>query len=550
MAGATGKKEMLVFKGLAINSGKVSAPVCLYSAEAHRSVKEYELHSDEDVRNELERFTSALAGCSDELDRIYSRVAKGVGQTEAEIFLTQKHIMNDPAIVKAIEEGVRQGRKNIEAVIADTYRSYEEKFAQVDDEYLRERSTDIGEIRRRLLDHLHNTRPGFKCQGQAHCTRGKNRIIVAEELTADMMVRMNLESVLGIVTERGGTSSHAAVIARSVGVPAVSGVHGVMSMVECGTPVLVDGDEGRVFVNPTEEVIAELTPVDIAEASDVCLLMSPPGSEVMANASILEDVRYAAKVHADGIGLFRTEIQFMRADRLLSEDEQFDYYSQVAREMDGRPVAFRLIDVGGDKQLPFLRMQQEDNPSLGWRGARFLLGSPEIFATQVRALVRMSRQGRVRILFPMVIDAGQLKSLCDGVREIVVSSGGKAENVELGAMFEVPSACIQADSILKQVDFASIGSNDLIQYLFAIDRNNELVSHDYNPEHPALWEVMRNLSRAASSAGKPLSICGEMAGREELPSRLWDIGIKSLSVSPRLIPRVRNELARRLSAKG
>ncbi|MBD3392700.1 MAG: phosphoenolpyruvate--protein phosphotransferase [Chitinivibrionales bacterium] len=538
----SGRDTMAVFKGLPISSGKVSAPVCLYSAETHRSVSRRSLDNDREVDREITRFRNAVAQCSEDLDRIHDQVAVDVGKSEAEIFLTQKHIMNDPAIVDAVEKDVRETRTNVEQVITDVYRRHEEKFALLDDEYLRERSTDLGEIRRRLLDNLSNTRPGFKCQGQAHCTRGKNRVIVAQELTADMMVRMNLESVLGIVTEHGGFSSHAALIARSVGVPAVSGVRGVMDAVQCGTPVLVDGDDGRVFVNPTEDTIAELTPPDEVESDDVCLLQSPPGSEVLANASILEDVRHAATVHADGIGLFRTEIQFMRANRLLSEHEQFEQYATVMRIMDGKPVTFRLIDVGGDKQLPFLRMEQEENPSLGWRGARFLLGSRDVFSTQVRALVRLSKKYPVRILFPMVIDSTQLKKLKDGVREIIVAEGGTSDNIKLGAMFEVPSACVQADTILKHVDFGSIGSNDLIQYLFAVDRNNEMVSQDYNPDHPALWEVLRNLSRAARDAGKPLSICGEMAGREQIPARLWDAGIRSLSVGPRLVPRVRNEL--------
>jgi phosphotransferase system enzyme I (PtsI) len=232
----------------------------------------------------------------------------------------------------------------------------------------------------------------------------------------------------------------------------------------------------------------------------------------------------------------------MRADRLLTEQEQYELYSTVIDRMDGRPVTFRLIDVGGDKQLPFFKIEKEENPYLGWRGARFLLGSPEIFGAQVRALVRLSDRHRINILFPMVIDGRQLVALCDGVREIIVSQNGKADNIRLGAMFEVPSACIQAEEIFRHVDFASVGSNDLIQYMFAVDRNNDMVSQDYNPDHPALWEVLSMLSRAAERSGKQLSICGEMAGRQGVAPRLRDIGIHSFSVSAKLVPRVRNEL--------
>jgi phosphotransferase system enzyme I (PtsI) len=253
-------------------------------------------------------------------------------------------------------------------------------------------------------------------------------------------------------------------------------------------------------------------------------------------------VKQAQRNNADGIGLFRTEMLFLKADRLLNEDEQYAYYLQALHEMPGKPMTFRLLDVGGDKPLPFLRIKKESNPYLGWRGARFLLGSPDIFATQVKALARLSTETRVRMLFPMVVDAVQMQALITMTRDILVSVDKVSENIQLGAMFEVPSACLQARSIYKIVDFGSIGSNDLIQYLFAVDRNNEQVSDDYDPLHPVLWDVLKGLVTASQEAGKSLSICGEMAGREGMPSRLLKTGIHSLSVSSRLIPQVRQEM--------
>lgn len=535
--------EMIRYKGLSINSGVVAAKACLYSQEKHRQISDRVVQGDKQAKTELARFERSLKQCSADLQKIADEVAQTVGKAESEIFITQMHIMNDPAIVDSIKEKVIRDGNNIERAITDVLRSYEEKFASLDYEYLRDRSTDIGEIRRRLLDNLYNTRPGFVCEGQRRCTRGSKRIIVAEELTADMMVHMDLEKVLGIVTEHGGISSHAAIIARSVGVPAVSGVRGIFRSVACGTEMLVDGDAGEVITSPTPEILASRKQVDPVDSKDVCLIETPVGLEVMANASILEDVRQAAAVRADGIGLFRTEILFMRAERLISEDDQFEHYAEVLRIMEGKPVTVRLLDIGGDKELPFLSVEKESNPYLGWRGARFLLGNPTVFTTQVRALVRLSKVGKVRILFPMVIDVNQLRKLCDAVRAIMATEDGLAENISLGAMFEVPSACLQADQIYKHIDFASIGSNDLIQYLFAVDRNNELVSQDYDPEHPLLWSILEQLSDAAQRARKPLSICGEMAGRVGFASRLVGLNIKSLSVSPRLIPRVRNEIS-------
>jgi phosphoenolpyruvate-protein phosphotransferase (PTS system enzyme I) len=247
-------------------------------------------------------------------------------------------------------------------------------------------------------------------------------------------------------------------------------------------------------------------------------------------------------MEADGIGLFRTEFLFIKAGRMLTEEEQYRIYSDILEKMDGKPVTFRLLDVGGDKPLPFLKMEQEANPYLGWRGSRFLLDHPELFTPQMKALAKAGRYGNVRILFPMIIDSAQWKKLKKKAEEALSSIGNFTDRVRLGPMLEVPSAGLQAGEILKDADFASIGSNDLIQYLFAVDRNNEHVAQGYDPDHPVFWELLKLMSAAARETGKPLSICGEMASLPGAASRLVRIGIKSLSVSPRFVPSVRKEL--------
>jgi phosphotransferase system enzyme I (PtsI) len=533
---------MKEFKGLAINSGKVVAPACLYSANLHKTVDEY-LVDEKEIEAELLRFEQALQESSRDLEMISSRVATGVGVVESEIFLAQNHILNDAAIVRQIKDIVRNTRKNVEAVVFDVYRDYEEKFRAMDSPYLRERVSDISEIRRRLLDNLKKQKPGFLCEGQQHCRRGAGRIIVAEEFTADMMAHMNFESVRGFATEHGGVSSHAAIIARSLGIPAVTGLKNITEFAKCGQKILIDGDAGTVYLEPDDEVLSRLITVEEVMAETRIFIVTPPGMEVLANASMVDDVKQARILRADGIGLYRTEIFFIKSDRMLSEDEQFSHYSSVAEEMGDKTVTFRLLDVGGDKPLPFLRIQKESNPYLGWRGARFLLGNPDIFSMQVRALLRLSKKKKIRIMVPMVIDESQFAMVSAAVRDVGQAVGMVTENIELGAMFEVPSACIHANKIFKLADFGSIGSNDLIQYLFAVDRNNEQVSADYNPEHPILWEMLRVITDAARREKKHLTICGEMAGREGIVTRLLDIGIHSLSVSPRLIPQVRNEMA-------
>jgi phosphoenolpyruvate-protein phosphotransferase len=533
------------FRGISVNSGRVRGPVCLYSAESHKAVPEYSLSNEQAVEVELKRYDETLAHCSAELDEIAETVRHSVGDTESEIFVTQKHIMNDPKVVQAVITLVTTQRKNLESAISEVLSSYEERFALLDNQYLRERSSDIGEVRRRLLTRLSNKKTGVVCKGQAKCLHNESRIIVAEELTADMIVSLNIDKVLGLVTEHGGITSHAAIIARSLGIPAITGIHGIMEIIKCGDDVLIDGDKGEMYLSPEQDLIHTLIPVEQVNVGDVCILGTPPGMSVLANASSLDDTRLAWSVGADGIGLFRTEILFMREDKLPDEDDQFHLYLQVCSIMQGKPVTFRLLDIGGDKPLPFLRIKKEANPYLGWRGARFLLGNPEVFRTQIRALSRLSIDWKVKILFPMVIDVVQWMELKKNAIEAIRSLPSyNMNNIELGAMFEVPSAFLQADELYKQIDFGSVGSNDLIQYLFAIDRTNEMVSQDYNPEHPVLWKLLTSLSTTASVHGKPLSICGELAGREGYPVRLLDNGITLLSVSPRLIPRVRNEMAR------
>lgn len=538
------KDKELKVKGVSISSGKILGQVCLYSSAMHNSVAEYTLGDEVEVQNELDRFDKILVQCSHELNRIASEVAESVGKAEAEIFLTQKHIMNDPKVVSSIKKQVSEDHRNLGWAISDVLSSYEEKFASLDNQYLRERSSDIGEIKRRLLSTVDNLKNGFVCHGQHDCVRGANRIIIAEELTSEMITYMDLSKVLGFATEHGGITSHAAIIARSIGIPAVSGLADIMKHVKCGDVVLIDGDEGVTYLHPDEKTVSTLIEVEQVQSGEICFLGTPSGMEVLANAGTIDDVGHAWSTGADGIGLLRTEVIFIKENRLLTEEEQFLFYRKVTSEMHGKPVTFRLLDIGGDKPFPFLKLKKESNPFLGWRGSRFLLGNPEIFRAQVRAFGMVSNEAKIKIMFPMVIDTAQIKELIRAAHEILGSIKSNPDNIQFGAMFEVPSAFIQAGEIFDFIDFGSVGSNDLIQYLFAIDRGNELVSQYYDPDHPVLWNMLSTLSATARKSGKQLSICGEMAGKEGMVTKLLNAGISSLSVAPRLIPRVRNEMAK------
>jgi phosphotransferase system enzyme I (PtsI) len=538
------KEKEVQIKGVSISSGKIMGQICLYSSISHNLVSEYTLSDDEEAQQEVEHFEKVLMQCSHELNRIASEVAERVGKTEAEIFLTQKHIMNDPKVVSLIKKLVLEERRNLGWAISEVLSSYEEKFASLDNQYLRERSSDIGEIKRRLLSRVDNMKNGFVCHGQHDCVRGANRIIIAEELTSEMIAYMDLNKVLGFATEHGGITSHAAIIARSIGIPAVTGLADIMKHVKCGDILLIDGDEGVVYVHPDEKTVSTLIEVEQVQSSKICFLGSPSGMEVLANAGTIEDVRHAWSTGADGIGLLRTEAIFIKENRLLAEEEQFLFYRKIISEMHGKPVTFRFLDIGGDKPFPFLKLKKESNPFLGWRGSRFLLGNPEIFRSQIKAFGMLSNEEKVKIMFPMVVDSMQLQELMAVARQTLLSMKSNPDNIQFGAMFEVPSAFIQAAEIFELVEFGSIGSNDLIQYLFAIDRSNELVSQYYDPDHPVLWNMLSSLSATARKTGKSLSICGEIAGKEGIVKKLLNSGIYSLSVAPRLIPRVRNEMAK------
>lgn len=388
------------FKGIPISAGKVATQVCLFSIGRQKLIPEYSLENEEAVSQELRRFSAARVQCSEELARIAANVETSIGKAEAEIFITQQHILNNPKVVDAISLIITAQHKNTEWAVNRALLGFEDMMASLDNQYLRERSSDISEIRRRMLNRLTNTQAGFICKGQSHCRQGADRIIVAEELTTDMIVNMRMDRVLGLVTEHGGVTSHAAILARSLGIPAVSGISGIMQHINCGDTVLINGDTGDVTLHP-ETAAVRAVALESEEAGEPeVTLATPRGMELFANASSLEDVKLARSLGADGIGLFRTEILFVGAERLLSEEEQHTFYSSVADIMTGSPVTFRMLDIGGDKPLPFLRLKKEANPFLGFRGARFLLGNQPIFSAQIRALGRLSLKRKIRVLFP------------------------------------------------------------------------------------------------------------------------------------------------------
>ncbi len=527
--------QRTVLKGLGLSRGSVVARVCLFNENRHSNLPIYRVKG-EGVEREIQRLDRAVAVVADRLEEIHSRVSGQIGAAEAEIFTAQKMILNDENVLQEIRGLITDEQRNAESAVIGVLDRYEMRLLEIDNEYIKERASDIGEIRRRILDVLGNMQPSLQCADEKHCQRGRDRIIVATELTPSLTIDINTFETRGFITERGGLNAHAAILARALGIPAVSGIEAIHSRITCGTEVLLDGDAGEIIVWPDEQDKQRAQQVPEARVRNGRI----PGFAVGANINTYADAEDALNADAEGIGLYRTEFECISAGRLLSEDEQTERYSQVVRRMDGRPVTFRMLDIGGDKPFSFLSLPNEDNPALGWRGTRLLLGHEALFKTQARAIARAAALGPVRVMYPMIVDLAQFRKVRTMFSEATADLG--SERILQGVMFEVPAACLGASELFREADFASVGSNDLIQYLFAVDRNNEKVAGEYQPGHPILWSVLQNLVHAAREAGKSITLCGEMAGDPEYALRLREIGFTSVSVSSRLIPAVRNAI--------
>jgi phosphoenolpyruvate-protein phosphotransferase (PTS system enzyme I) len=541
-----GKAREIRLQGLPISEGYAVSKVCLFNDQRHSNLPVYRVEGS-GLEREIERVQRALSVAAERLDEVRRKVEKEVGRAESEIFAAQKTILEDAVLRDEIVVRIRAGNLNAETAIEQVLNEYEARILSIDNLYLRERASDFGEIKRRLLDVLGNMKPSLQC-GSEQCRRGRDRIVVAEELTPSLTVDIDMDHTVGFVTEHGGVNSHAAILARAMGIPAVSGLAGIRDRLGCGTQLLINGYTGEVILWPSRETLANMQPERDRVAHLPTTEPSVAGFSVMANVNAFSDMRDTRKMEADGVGLYRTEFELLVAGRLFREEELFERYAAVLKALPGKPVWFRLFDIGSDKRLPFLNLPPEENPSLGWRGARLLLGRFDILRVQARALAQCSVGHRVYVTYPMIVDVEQfvrLKAMfCEAVKDLP-----KGE-IWHGAMFEVPSACLQAEELYRVIDFGSVGTNDLTQYLFAVDRDNDLVSDDYRPDRPIFWKLLSGMARAARAAGKPLSVCGEMAGDPRYTRKFMEAGIRSVSVSPRRIAGVRRAARAALTEAG
>jgi phosphotransferase system enzyme I (PtsI) len=494
-----------------------------------------EAHAEEEVV----RLKQAIRRVIDELMEDNSQISQRIGKKDAEIFLTHLAILKDPYFIAQILKNIRENGVNAESAVMREVDEFGEAFRKMDDNYLRDRGADLRDIGRRVIQKLmlpQQTTWDFK----------EPVIFVSSELTPSDTVRFDKEKILAFAIESGGKDSHAAILARSLGIPAVLGIEGLLSKVNKGDTLIVDGDTGIVLISPPAELIQNYQDLQRRRESyqrDLFELVSLPsktldGREIRlwGNIGGLTDLEYSLRFGAYGIGLFRTELPFLVWRRFLSEDEQFSLYHNVVAGAAGREVTIRTLDFGGDKFFEDGKGQKEKNPFLGYRSIRVFLREKNLFKQQLRAILRASACGPVKVLFPMISSVEEIRQIRDlfelTKRELRKEGLPFDEGIPFGIMIEIPSAAILADQLAKEVDFFSIGTNDLVQYTLAVDRNNDLVNHIYKPLNPAVLRLIQKVVQVANQTGKKVTLCGEMAGTPAYIPLLVGLGLTDLSMNP------------------
>jgi len=536
------------YKGTAVSPGIATGPLVLLYADEH-IVRKRRIRP-EDVAGEITRFEAALLKTRQQIQSIRSELATSIGEADASIFDAHILSLEDSSLIESVKEQVQSRLVNVDFAYEQVVRSYTRKMREMDDDYFRERAADFLDVSRRVLRNL---------QGKLD-TELQNldtaSIVLAHDLSPSDTAGLDRKLVLGIATEAGSRTSHSAIMARSLNLPAVVGLRELLGKFEPGVEVLIDGYEGLLIVSPTEQTKYEYgqrekmhhdVDVKLDELRETLpLTVDQRRIIVSANIEILEDLPLLKEHGAEGVGLLRTEYLFLNQDESPSEEQQVQMYLEMARACKPHHLIIRTLDIGGDKKRPHLGIEQEVNPFLGFRGIRYSLGRPEIFRTQLRAICRAGVEGNVRVMFPMVCDLSELKAarvLLDQVSEELRGQNvPQADKLEVGVMIEVPSAALTADILARHVDFFSVGSNDLIQYTLAIDRGNENVAPMYQPAHPAVLRLLQTVVEAAHRNNIWVGVCGEMAADVILMPALVGLGVDELSAGAASIPRIKRAI--------
>ena len=503
--------------------------------------------SEDQVEAEVARFYAGRKAAVEQLNSIHQRALKSLGEEKAAIFEGHLMILEDEELEEEIIDYLRSNKVNASVAASKIIDQQVEMLSEIDDEYLKERAGDIRDIGNRLIKNI----LGMHIVDLGDIT--EESILVAYDLTPSETAQLNLEKVLGFITDIGGRTSHTSIMARSLELPAIVGTNDVTARVNTGDYLILDAVNNRVYVNPTQAEIDELKTLEAKlaeEKAELAKLKDLPAVtldghkvDVVANIGTIRDCEGAHRNGAEGVGLYRTEFLFMDRDQLPSEEEQFIAYKEVVEAMEGRLVVLRTMDIGGDKELPYLNLPKEMNPFLGWRAVRIALDRREILHAQLRAVLRASAFGKLAVMFPMIISVEEIRELKSVLETLKAElrAEGKAfdENIQVGVMVETPSAAVNAKFLAKEVDFFSIGTNDLTQYTLAVDRGNELISHLYNPMSPSVLGLIKQVIDASHAEGKWTGMCGELAGDERATLLLLGMGLDEFSMSAISVPRIK-----------
>jgi len=535
-----------VFRGIAVSAGICRGKILVLHRARH-VIARRELPEAE-IEVEINRFEKSLVQTRQQISEVQRRVAEDMGTKEGDIFETHLLMLEDRTLVDEVMRSIREQKVNAEYAFHAVAERYATALAAVDDEYLRERAADMRDMAARVLDNLLDVRDQFDLR---HIT--EPCILVSHDLSASTTAQMDKKLVLGFATDIGGKTSHTAIIARSLGIPAVVGLKTASEEFDTGDYALLDGYNGTVVVNPTDQTLFEYGQLSRIKASleeklheiqnQPAVTLDGKFIHLSANIEDQNDIEAVLRHGAEGVGLFRTEYLFINRDSAPDEEAQYQVYRQVAAALKPNPVIIRTLDLGGDKFASHLQLAQEMNPFLGWRAIRFCLAQPEMFCIQLRAILRASAEGNVKMMYPMISGLDELNQANALVEQC--KAGLRAKNIpfdeqmEIGAMIEIPSAALIADTLAQRVKFFSIGSNDLIQYTLAIDRGNEKVTHLYEPTHPAILRLIKMTVDAAHKHGAWAGVCGEIAGDPALVALLIGLGVDELSAAPPVVPQVK-----------
>ncbi|MDE0819893.1 MAG: phosphoenolpyruvate--protein phosphotransferase [Opitutales bacterium] len=551
MSSVSEHKQEFIFRGIAVSPGVVHGRACLLS-RLEPEIPSYPIDSDQ-VDEEIARFEDAIMATRQQIANLRDQVSQKLSETEAQIFDAHLLVLEDKALIEETVGEVRDSLYNIESCFNRISQRYIDFFSNLEDDYIKERANDIRDVTRRLLRNL---------AGESHpdlASLSEPGILIASDITPSEAALMDKNIVLAIITEHGGTTGHAVIMARSMGIPAIVNLSKATSRIPAGSQVLVDGYEGTLVVNPTTDTLFRYGEIQVRKDSIRRIFLSELGKPaetadgqeiiLLANIEGAEDVARVSESGAEGIGLFRSEGLYLRSNDFPSEDEQFEEYVKVVRGMEDRPVIIRTLDLGGDKVLSKAMIGlEENNPFMGFRAIRFCLKHKEVFKVQLRALLRASAEGDLKILYPMLSGVSELldsNQLLEEAKDELRQRGEKFnEKIEVGAMIEIPSAAQVAPELARHSDFFSIGTNDLTQYLLAVDRVNDEVAHLYQPAHPAVVRTIKQIIDAANAAGIPVGVCGEIAGESAYAALLLGLGMRELSITPPNLPEVRYILRR------